>query len=99
MNAEKSPNIIVAGKIYVAPENRAEFIKLSLDSVTQARQTVECADFAVSADPLESGRVNIYEVWISKQALNEFRELGLVGELSKFIERMDITEYRVSEFT
>ena len=42
--------IIVAGRIYVRPERRQNFLAASLKSVVQARSTAGCLDFVVAAD-------------------------------------------------
>jgi len=97
MNTYQPSRIIVAGKIYVASGSRAEFIKRSLESVRQARKAAGCIDFAVSADLVESDRVNVFEIWTSKQALHEFRGSGHDDKLSQFIVRVEIGEYLVTE--
>ncbi len=95
MTSDHQPKIIVAGKIYVVSGRRDELIHRSLDAVTHARNTHECLDFAVSADPVEPDRVNIFEVWTSVQALQEFRGNGPGEDLSQLIDRVEVTEYRL----
>jgi quinol monooxygenase YgiN len=68
--------IIVSGRIYVDPSDRETFVSRSLDAVAQARGAPGCLDFVVAADPLEAGRVNVYEQWESEPALEAFRGAG-----------------------
>ena len=65
--------IIVAGRIYVRPERLASFLAASIESVAQARRFAGCLDFVIAADPLEPGRVNVYEQWETEAALLVFR--------------------------
>ena len=97
MNLQESSKVIVAGKIYVVPGNRTEFIKRSLESVRRARKAAGCIDFAVSADLVESDRVNVFEIWTSMQALHEFRGSGPDDKLTQFIVDVEIGEYLVAE--
>jgi quinol monooxygenase YgiN len=68
--------IIVSGQVYVRPERREAFVAASMESVARARRAAGCLDFVVAADPLEPGRVNIYERWDSEAALTAFRGEG-----------------------
>ena len=87
--------IIVAGRIYVRPERRQNFLAASLKSVVQARSTAGCLDFVVAADPIDPGRVNIYEAWDSEAALAAFRGEGPSSDLTSEILRADVQRYRV----
>lgn len=53
--------LIVSGQLYIKPGRREEYLKLSVESVAQARQALGCRDFVVAADPLVADRVNVYE--------------------------------------
>ena len=41
----------------------------ALSSLRQARTEPGCLDYVVAADPVEPGRVNVYERWESKEHL------------------------------
>lgn len=63
--------LIVAGRGYVDPDHRAALLA-SLDApLRRARAEPGCLDYVVAADPVEPGRVNIYERWESEQHLAE----------------------------
>ena len=88
--------IIVSGKLYVTPERREAFLAASLEAVAQARRTAGCLDFVMAADPLEPGRVNVYERWDSEAALMAFRGDGPGADLSSEIVRADVQRHHVS---
>lgn len=88
--------IIVSGRLYLKPDTRADFLKRSTDAIKQARLCTDCYDFVVAADPLEDNRVNIYEEWVSKEALLAFRGSGMTDDLSSSIVRAEVTEHELS---
>ena len=53
--------MIVAGHVVVDPEQRDDYLSGCVEVVRQARRTAGCLDFALSADLIEPGRVNIFE--------------------------------------
>ena len=87
--------IIVSGRLYVRPERRDAFLAASLAAVKQARQTTGCLDFVVAADPIEPGRVNVYEAWESEVALTDFRGAGPSSELSAEILRAQVARHHI----
>ena len=65
--------LIIAGWFSVAPETRDEVVRMHEDIVRRARGTPGCLDLAISADPLDSGRVNMFELWRSEEELESWR--------------------------
>jgi len=61
--------VVVAGHLMVDPDTRDDYLAGCLDVVRQARETSGCLDFAISADVLDPGRVNVYERWVSRAAV------------------------------
>lgn len=88
--------LIVAGRLYVRPGMRDEFLARSAAAMRQARQTPGCEDFVVAPDPLESDRVNVYEAWRDAATLAAFRGEGPADDLSALIVRAAVAEYRVA---
>ncbi len=88
--------IIVSGRIYVRPGARENFLTRSAAAVAQARRTNGCLDFVVSADPVESDRVNVYEEWESEEALLRFRGDGPGEDLSSSIVRAKVARHLVA---
>ncbi len=57
--------VIVAGHITVEPQQRESYLAGCVSVVEQARGTAGCLDFAITADLIDPGRVNIFERWES----------------------------------
>jgi quinol monooxygenase YgiN len=87
--------IIVAGQIEVQPGQRQRFLDGSQMAMRLARETTGCEDFVVAADPLDEQRVNVFEVWRSRQALHDFRDAGPDDGLTALIVRARVREYEV----
>ncbi len=61
--------LIVAGYFDVDPENRDEFIKGREEGMRRSRTEPGCLTYVFSPDPIEPGRVHLFERWESKEAL------------------------------
>lgn len=88
--------IIVAGKLKLKPGLREEFIEKSLEAILQARELDACEDFSVSPDPLDENRVNIFEKWIARAPLDEFRNSGQDNDSFSLVESFDVNEYEIN---
>jgi quinol monooxygenase YgiN len=62
--------VIVAGHITVDPEQRESYLAGCMNVVEKARR---CLDFAITADLIDPGQVNILERWESQAAVETFR--------------------------
>lgn len=65
--------LIVAGWLNVVPEDRNKYVEMHKDVVLRGRAAPGCLDLAISEDPLDAGRVNIFEYWESEAQLAEWR--------------------------
>ena len=88
--------VFVAGKLALKPGHREAFIAASRDAIIKARATHECLDFSVSPDPVDENRVNIFEKWTSRAALDTFRDSGPDTGLFDMVESFDIHEHEIS---
>jgi quinol monooxygenase YgiN len=61
--------LIIAGTFEVDPRRRDEFIAGKVDAMRESRAEAGCIDYVFSADPLEPGRVHLFERWESKEHL------------------------------
>jgi len=61
--------LIVAGHFEVDPERRDEFISDREALMRASRAEPGCIAYAFMADPIEPGRVQLFERWESKEAL------------------------------
>jgi heme-degrading monooxygenase HmoA len=68
--------VIVAGHITVEPQQRESYLAGCVSVVEQARGTAGCLGFAITADLIDPGRVNLFERWESQAAVETFRRGG-----------------------
>jgi quinol monooxygenase YgiN len=88
--------VIVAGYSIVDPAQRDAYLSGCADVVRQARRAPGCLDFALSADLLEPGRINIFERWESQAAVEAFRGCGPSDEQGAAIVSAAVAEYDVA---
>lgn len=88
--------IIVSGRLYVDPDARAAYLDGCRTVLEQARAAPGCLDFALSPDPLEPDRVNVYERWESDEDLARFRGSGPSDEQAAQIRDASVAKYRIS---
>jgi quinol monooxygenase YgiN len=87
--------IIVAGHLIVDPRQRDSYLAGCTDVVQQARRAPGCLDFALTADLLDPGRVDIFERWESQAAVNAFRGGPSADQASAIISAA-VVEYDVT---
>ena len=68
--------IIVAGALRVDPAQRTAYLADCQDLMSLGSAYDGCLDFHLTADPLESDRINIFEQWESVEAVETFRGSG-----------------------
>jgi quinol monooxygenase YgiN len=61
--------IIVAGYTLIDASERDAAIAAFRPHVERARMQGGCIDFAVSADPIDERRINLFELWSNQEAL------------------------------
>ena len=61
--------LIIAGTFEVDPARRDEFIAGREAGMRESRAEAGCIDYVMSADPIEPGRVYLFERWESKEHL------------------------------
>jgi quinol monooxygenase YgiN len=61
--------LIVAGYFDVDPDRRDQFISDRVEAIRASRAEDGCITYAFSGDPIEPGRVLLFERWESKAAL------------------------------
>ena len=88
--------VIVGGHLIVEPQQRDNYLESCRPAVAQARQAPGCLDFAVTADLIDPGRVDIFERWESQAAVDAFRGGGPSGELLDAVISATVIEYDVT---
>ncbi|MGU3502532.1 putative quinol monooxygenase [Mycobacterium sp. C31M] len=85
--------VIVAGHINVEPAGRQLYLAGCEKVVRAARAADGCLDFAIGADLLDPGRINIFERWESQSAVEAFRGSGPDAEQGAAIVSAAVAEY------
>lgn len=88
--------VIVAGHVIVHQGYRENYLGGCAAVVEQARAAPGCLDFAVSADLVDPTRVNIFERWETRQAVDAFRGSGPGDEQARMVRSGSVSEYDVS---
>jgi quinol monooxygenase YgiN len=88
--------IIVSGWLAVDPGERDSYLAGCRDVIVRARRAAGCVDFHLSADPIEPGRVNIYEQWETIDHVERFRGDGVSGDQGAAILDASVHQHEVS---
>jgi quinol monooxygenase YgiN len=89
--------VIVAGHIIVEPQQRESYLAGCVSVVEQARGAAGCLDFAITADLLNPGRINIFERWESQVAVETFRSSGPSNEQGAAMLSASVAEYDIAD--
>jgi quinol monooxygenase YgiN len=89
--------VIVAGHITVDPEQREFCLAGRMSVVEKARRADGCLDFAITADLLDPGRVNLFERWESQAALETFRRSGPSNKQRAALLSVSVAEYDIAD--
>ncbi|MEU6643066.1 antibiotic biosynthesis monooxygenase [Saccharomonospora sp. NPDC046836] len=88
--------VIVAGHILVTPQGRESYLRDCVRIVEQARRAPGCLDFTISADLIDVGRINVFERWDSRVAVESFRGAGPGDDQRAAIVHASVAEYDVT---
>ncbi|TDD79867.1 antibiotic biosynthesis monooxygenase [Actinomadura darangshiensis] len=88
--------IIISGVLYVDADDRAGYLDGCREAVELARAAPGCLDFAVSADLVEPGRINVYERWESGEDVERFRGAGPEPAQAARIRDAEVMRYVIS---
>lgn len=91
--------IIVSGPIHVDAEARDAYLASCRPVIEAARQAPGCVDFHLSADPLEPGRINVYEQWETVDAVEAFRGSGPSGDQEAQIRAANVVQHEIATST
>jgi quinol monooxygenase YgiN len=89
--------VIVAGHITVKPKQRESYLAGCMSVVEQARRAAGCLDFAITADLIDPGRVNLFERWESQEAVETFRGSGPSDEQGAAMLSASVAEYDIAD--
>ncbi len=89
--------VIVAGHLVVDQQQRPSYLVGCVSVVEQARLAPGCLDFAITADLVDPGRINIYERWESQASVEAFRGSGPSEEQAADMLFASVAEYDVAQ--
>ena len=89
--------VIVAGHITVEPQQRESYLAGCVSVVEQARGAAGCLDFAITADLIDPGRINIFERWESQAAVETFRGSGPSDVQGAAMRSVSVAEYDIAD--
>ncbi|MDP9845488.1 putative quinol monooxygenase [Streptosporangium lutulentum] len=88
--------IIISGWLAIDPDDRDAYLQGCIGAVEQARVSPGCLDFALGADLIDAGRINVHERWESEEALYAFRDSGPDEGQTAMIRNAEVLRYQVS---
>lgn len=91
------PRVIVAGWYTVDPKRRDEVVQNSRDLVIRARQAAGALDFAITADPIDPARINLFELWRSESDLSAWRGASKAPKKTPAPQRIEVQKHVVQE--
>ncbi len=89
--------IIVSGHLIVEPADRATYLAGCVEFARLARAADGCLDFHLSADPVEPGRINIFERWTSAEAAEAFRGSGPSDDQQAAVLSATVEQHRIAD--
>jgi quinol monooxygenase YgiN len=89
--------IIVAGHLIVDPVQRESYLADCVSVVEQARRAPGCLDFAITGDLVDPGRIDVFERWESRAAVEAFRGSGPSDEQSAAMLSASVAEYDLAD--
>ena len=68
--------IIIAGYTLTDPDKRDAAVEAFAGMVERARKYDGCLDLSISADSVDSDRINLFECWRDQQSWNAWRKIA-----------------------
>ncbi len=91
--------IIVAGPIHLDPAEREGYLDGCREVIEAARAADGCLDFHLAADPVDPGRINVFERWETVEAVEAFRGSGPSDEQGAAILGAAVVQYEIATAT
>jgi quinol monooxygenase YgiN len=89
--------LIIAGYAEVDASKRDDYVAAHHDLVMRCRQAPGCLDVAISPDPVNARRVNVFERWESTDDLEAWRAVANAPDTGTEILTEDVMEYSVAD--
>jgi quinol monooxygenase YgiN len=89
--------VIVAGHITVDPEQRESYLAGCMSVVENARRADGCLDFAITANLLDPGRVNLFERCETQATVETFRRSAPRNRQGAATRSVSVGEYDIAD--
>jgi quinol monooxygenase YgiN len=89
--------VIVAGWYAVDPSKRDEVVEKFKDMVLRARSFPGCLDMAITADPVDPSRINMFEFWRSEKDLNSWRVASNAPKKIPRMLRVEVQKHTIQQ--
>ena len=89
--------VIVTGHLTVEPQQRESYLASCVGVVERARGAAGCLDFAITADLIDSGRVNLFERSESQAAVATFRSSAPRNKQRAAMLSASVAEYDIAD--
>ncbi len=91
--------IIVSGWLRVAADARQPYLEACQSDIELARAASGCLDFYLSEDPLDPGRINVFERWVDVDSVERFRTSGPSNAQQAIITDAQVEQYVIASVT
>lgn len=88
--------IIIAGHATIDADRRDAYVEAHRALIRRCRQAPGCLDAAISADPVDPARINIFERWDSGEHLDAWRAVAMAPDTGIEFEA-DVMAYDVAD--
>ncbi|RJQ71702.1 antibiotic biosynthesis monooxygenase [Pseudonocardiaceae bacterium YIM PH 21723] len=88
--------LIIAGFVEVPEAQRDSYVAAFRDLLDRARRAPGCLDGAITADPLNPARVNVYERWESWDHVHAWRAVANAPDLDIPFLTADVQAYEIA---
>jgi quinol monooxygenase YgiN len=89
--------LIIAGFAEVDASERDDYVAAHRDLVMRCRRAPGCLDVAISADPINARRVNVFERWESRDDLEAWRAVANAPDTGTEFLTEDVMLYSVAD--
>jgi quinol monooxygenase YgiN len=91
--------IIIAGTLDVQPDQRAKLLELAVPLMKATNAEPGNHEYVFSADPIDAGRVRIFELWEDEDSLTPHLAQPHMAEFGKAMSQLTITGSSVIKYT
>ncbi len=88
--------IIVSGWLRTHPDRREPYLAACRPVIEAARSAPGCVDFHLTADPLDSERVRVFEQWENAESVEQFRRAGPDAEMATAILAINVQQHEIA---